>query len=102
MAQGDQGRPCWSGSLWSHCWSPADPREAGGDLAESGAGVWVQCLLPIGEQKAAQEPVGQGTGSSSTTSAVISCHFIIHAVVLTPQFLEWCDYMKLAAFVCFI
>lgn len=60
------------------------------------------CVLPIGEQKAAQEPVGQGTGSSSTTSAVISCHFIIHAVVLTPQFLEWCDYMKLAAFVCFI
>lgn len=66
------------------------------------------CVFPIGEQKAAQEPVRQGTGFSSTTSAVISCHFIIHAVVLSlhytgcginPRFPEWCDYMKLGAFV---
>lgn len=56
------------------------------------------CVLPTGEQKAAQEPVGQGTGSSSTTSAVISCHFIIHAVVLTSWFPEWHDYMKLGGF----
>lgn len=59
------------------------------------------CVLPTGEQKAAQEPVGQGTGSSSTTSAVISCHFIIHAVVLTSWFPEWHDYMKLGAFCLF-
>lgn len=44
------------------------------------------CVLPTGEQKAAQEPVGQGTGSSSTTSAVISCHLIIHAVVLSLHY----------------
>lgn len=59
------------------------------------------CVLPTGEQKAAQEPVGQGTGSSSTTSAVISCHFIIHAVVLTSWFPEWHDYMKLGGFFLF-
>lgn len=61
MAQGDQGRPCWSGTLWSHCWSPADPREAAGALAESEAGVWLQPVsFPLVSRKLLRNPWGKG------------------------------------------
>lgn len=70
------------------------PREAVGALG-SEAGAWLQSAsFLICEQKAAQEPVWQGAGSSSTTSVVILRGFIIGALIVTPQFLESYDNMK--------